>query len=426
MDPTDAEGGLLPHFKGVPSVAYCNEPQPGAEPNARLECREASLWEIPLETQGLLGDFQLGVAAGASAADAAATPAWPIVIDVVTIKEIAAGDEITIDYGEFYKRREAYAASTSIPVKDNIVGPKEAKRRKLGEAASLLRKKLKRMGSKFGGKVTDIGTFSQHEEDPLGRDYLATPAQEEDLQLQTMDIGTSSLHEEDATGRQHSAALVPPRPTDPGLCSPDEAGRMEQHLGADPTATFQSYGPGLVGAEGMAALKRAVDNARAASATPSSRDYKLNLSSAQLEQHVGANAASLVASLINNEHNQIVVRRADANAVGASESKHINFHTDASLRTLQVPLNNQGRRSGEYGGGSLVFCVRQQSPAPHSDDRVGCYGDAKLVAPQRPAGSATVHDNRIAHGVTAHTSGVRYGLFLIKTKAGAAQIGERF
>ena len=115
MDPTDAEGELLAHFKKVPSVAYCNEPQPGAEPNARLQCREATgLWEIPSQTQGLLGDFQLGVAAGASAADAAATPAWPIVIDVVTIKKIAAGDEITIDYGEFYKRREAYAASTSL------------------------------------------------------------------------------------------------------------------------------------------------------------------------------------------------------------------------------------------------------------------------------------------------------------------------
>ena len=37
-----------------------------------------------------------------------------------------------------------------------------------------------------------------------------------------------------------------------------------------------------------------------------------------------------------------------------------------------------------------------------------------LVAPRRPAGSCTVHDNRVAHGVTELAGGVRYGLFFLR------------
>ena len=37
---------------------------------------------------------------------------------------------------------------------------------------------------------------------------------------------------------------------------------------------------------------------------------------------------------------------------------------------------------------------------------------AGFVIPTRPAGTATIHTDRIAHGVTALTGGVRYGLFL--------------
>jgi len=72
----------------------------------------------------------------------------------------------------------------------------------------------------------------------------------------------------------------------------------------------------------------------------------------------------------------------------------VNFHTDCAIKTLQAPLNGDN----EYEGGKLVYAT----------------AGAGLQYPPRPAGSATLHDNTIAHGVTALTSGVRYGLFLLQ------------
>ena len=59
------------------------------------------------------------------------------------------------------------------------------------------------------------------------------------------------------------------------------------------------------------------------------------------------------------------------------------------------PLNGEA----SYEGGRLVFATSEG-----------------LVAPPRPAGSATVHDHRVAHGVTKLTAGVRYGLFFLRRK----------
>jgi len=39
--------------------------------------------------------------------------------------------------------------------------------------------------------------------------------------------------------------------------------------------------------------------------------------------------------------------------------------------------------------------------------------DGLLYCPSRPAGSATIHDNSIVHGVTRMWSGVRHGLFFL-------------
>ena len=51
----------------------------------------------------------------------------------------------------------------------------------------------------------------------------------------------------------------------------------------------------------------------------------------------------------------------------------------------------------EYDGGRLVYAT-----------------DEGLVWPSRKAGSATLHNSSIAHGVSLHTRGVRYSLFFLQ------------
>ena len=70
----------------------------------------------------------------------------------------------------------------------------------------------------------------------------------------------------------------------------------------------------------------------------------------------------------------------------------IGFHLDFHRRTMQIPLCDED----SYDGGKLVFAT-----------------PAGLKFPPRAAGSVTIHDKSIAHGVTAHLRGVRYGLFFL-------------
>jgi hypothetical protein len=62
---------------------------------------------------------------------------------------------------------------------------------------------------------------------------------------------------------------------------------------------------------------------------------------------------------------------------------------------MQIALNSDE----EYDGGRLVFATSEG-----------------FVVPKRRAGSATIHTCSLAHGVTALTRGVRYGLFLSDTR----------
>ena len=62
----------------------------------------------------------------------------------------------------------------------------------------------------------------------------------------------------------------------------------------------------------------------------------------------------------------------------------------------------------EYEGGRLVFAT-----------------DDGLVWPSRRAGSVTVHDKTIAHGVSLHTRGVRYGLFFLQAPTSTGIEHER-
>jgi predicted 2-oxoglutarate/Fe(II)-dependent dioxygenase YbiX len=95
-------------------------------------------------------------------------------------------------------------------------------------------------------------------------------------------------------------------------------------------------------------------------------------------------------ALFNDSLDEIIIRRCSAHG------KFINFHTDVSLKTLQVALNDDS----EYEGGRLMY-----------------LSDGKVHVPSRPAGSITIHHNDIVHGVTKLHSGTRYGLFLLKKTA---------
>ena len=122
------------------------------------------------------------------------------------------------------------------------------------------------------------------------------------------------------------------------------------------------------------------------------RDFKWELTLSELRRHVGANTVAQLQALFGVDVSKVKLRRTEARNGGAC----INFHTDVALKTLQVPLNDES----EYEGGRLVYCSAEG-----------------MVWPSRRAGSATVHNNTIPHGVSAHKVGVRYGLFLLQDPA---------
>merc|ERR1719252_474921 len=120
---------------------------------------------------------------------------------------------------------------------------------------------------------------------------------------------------------------------------------------------------------------------------PGQEDLKVDLSFAELQALVGAAAASL-AALFFGRIDEVKIRRVEAGA-----KRHvINFHTDVSLRTMQVALNGEE----EYTGGKLMYATKDG-----------------VQQPPRPAGSVTIHDNTIPHGVTEMISDTRYGLFFL-------------
>lgn len=83
---------------------------------------------------------------------------------------------------------------------------------------------------------------------------------------------------------------------------------------------------------------------------------------------------------------EIIVRRCE------THGKLIDFHTDYSLKTLQLSLNDDS----EYVGGRLLYVT-----------------NGKVESPVRKRGTVTVHNNKIVHGVTRLVSGIRFGLFFL-------------
>jgi hypothetical protein len=121
-------------------------------------------------------------------------------------------------------------------------------------------------------------------------------------------------------------------------------------------------------------------------ARPADADFKERISMRELRKLAGDAADRLVA-LLGQQPSEIWLRRTEAAA-----GRVIAFHLDVSRKTLRVPLNDPA----EYDGGVLLFAL----------------ATGELLAAPRTAGSATLHDCSIAHGVSELTRGTRYALCL--------------
>ena len=107
----------------------------------------------------------------------------------------------------------------------------------------------------------------------------------------------------------------------------------------------------------------------------------------ELIKLIGENSFKALEKTFGDSYNEILIRRCSAHG------KFINFHTDVSLKTMQLAVNGDD----EYFGGRLIYLSKD-----------------KLEAPARPAGTITIHNNKIVHGVSILESGTRYGLFFLK------------
>ena len=143
--------------------------------------------------------------------------------------------------------------------------------------------------------------------------------------------------------------------------------------------------------EQLHGLRAHIDAQYVALGAQGPEDYQVELDRVGLRALLGRDAVDELDRVwckdASAPYTRVVVRRCCA------RGKHINFHTDVSLRTLQVALNGDD----EYDGGRLVF-----------------LNAAGAHAPPRRTGSITIHGHDIAHGVTELTGGTRYGLFFLK------------
>jgi len=144
----------------------------------------------------------------------------------------------------------------------------------------------------------------------------------------------------------------------------------------------------LLNEEHCDALRNFLDNEHALALKDRTEpnDFQISVSCAKLEDILGQVQVQKILDFFNGPVSVIKLRR--VSLVGQC----INFHTDFSLRTMQIPLN------GDFFGGDLIYLT----------------DDGNVVKPKRPPGSATIHDCTIVHGVTCIQSGVRYGLFLLQ------------
>ena len=120
-------------------------------------------------------------------------------------------------------------------------------------------------------------------------------------------------------------------------------------------------------------------------------DFKITLTIDELSQHIGIDTTITLSKLVHGDYDKIILRRCTPAGLC------IRFHLDVTKQVMQVALNDDS----EYTGGRLMFLT----------------GEGRLVVPKRQAGSYTVHNSFVVHGVSEHKAGLRYGLFFIKETA---------
>ena len=168
-------------------------------------------------------------------------------------------------------------------------------------------------------------------------------------------------------------------------------------LGGSSLATFIVQTLPCIGPADLASLRCYMDNLYNdvlsmtngnAVNSNSIEDLKIYLKMNELLDFLSAEIVQALTALFADSFDEIILRRCCA------YGKFIAFHTDCSLKTMQVALND----ADEYGGGRLTYLTSARG----------------LEAPHRAAGTITIHANDIVHGVSELTRGVRYGLFFIK------------
>jgi len=202
-----------------------------------------------------------------------------------------------------------------------------------------------------------------------------------------LDIGQFGVH----AGMLGSYLLAAPTGSDQGQDSTEIALDLIAQIGGKAEATFDVLPP-LLPIKTCRMLIEHLDSAHAAlSDADSVDDLKLILEHDELEALIGSDSVQALhrafAGPDGNRNRCQRIRLRRCMAIG----KHINWHTDVNLRTMQVALNGDD----EYNGGRLLFATK-----------------AGLKSPPRPTGAVTIHEHDIVHGVTELQSGVRYGLFL--------------
>ena len=129
--------------------------------------------------------------------------------------------------------------------------------------------------------------------------------------------------------------------------------------------------------------------------TSNNGDYKLSLTRVELEEILSVNTVDRLVTIFGHRVDDIKLRCVVGSEL-TGQSRCIDWHVDAAKCTMQVALNDDD----EYDGGSLCFLQNGAISCPH-----------------RSAGSATIHDGTVVHGVSAMgRRGRRYGLFFLSLK----------
>lgn len=150
-----------------------------------------------------------------------------------------------------------------------------------------------------------------------------------------------------------------------------------------------SDAPNIIKEDEIVSLIKLVDTSHSTANAPIHGDFKYYMTKEELQKILCGDTMQRLLSewaSESKEWNEVIIRRFSATGMC------INMHIDHAFRTMQIALNNDT----DYEGGRLTYAA-----------------NGKLFTHNRLAGSITVHDNTIVHGVTELVSGIRYGLFFL-------------